>query len=149
MSFMKGERGYQGIIDRYIEGKKQFIDSIRAAITKQTLDLGERQKRLETFDALLLKATYASEEELEDGFRKSLPLPHDPTISFIVRQLREVNGFCNQSFSDEHEGYQSIYNTITFLTSETKRGIREQFSKALTEMVFDKTGTPPANNQCL
>jgi hypothetical protein len=149
MSLMKNEQHYQDVIKDSLEQKMQFIDRVRIAIRKQTPDLKERKYRLDTFDALLLRATYADETALEEGFNQGLPSPDDPTIVYLRKQLREINGFCKKSFSDEHEGYQNIYNTITYLTPEIKASIRQQFSDALIEMIFDKTGTAITNKQVL
>lgn len=91
----------------------QFIDSMRD-IFEKTPDEYEKANRLEVFDTLLLLATYAEAEELENEFQIALPNnEHNDSITYLCQQLREINGFCQCSFSDEHSVYQDLFAEIT------------------------------------
>jgi hypothetical protein len=141
MTFSKNlAPSYQSKINEYVKKKEQFIDNVRNAIDTQTIDREERKYRLEVFDAFLLKATYSERSEFEEAFTKNFP-PETDSIKYIHDHLCEINGFCKQTFSDEHEGYRNIYDSVTFLMPETKQSIREQLSKQLTEMIMRRTNT--------
>lgn len=141
MTMIKTElTNYLTKIREYTHQKEQFINAVRNAINVQTFNQEERKRRLEIFDSLLLMATYADSARLEEEFLSNLPSPNG-TITYICAQLREINGFCNQTFSDEHEGYLNIYNTLTYLTPEVKQTIRDKLSEELTTMILAKTDT--------
>ncbi|WP_131794987.1 hypothetical protein [Fluoribacter gormanii] len=117
---------------------EHFIDYMRT-IFEKTPDTSERANRLEVFDTLLLLATYANVEELENELQSVLPKDENTdTISYMQEHLREINGFCTSSFSDEHEVYKNLFTAIT---PEKKQGVRDLLSKAITELIFEKTNT--------
>ncbi|WP_412757800.1 hypothetical protein [Legionella bozemanae] len=116
----------------------QFIDSMRG-IFEKTPDEYEKANRLEVFDTLLLLATYAEAEELENEFQIALPNnEHNDSITYLCQQLREINGFCQCSFSDEHSVYQDLFAEIT---PEKKQAVRDLLSKEISELIFEKTNT--------
>lgn len=116
----------------------QFIDSMRD-IFEKTPDEYEKANRLEVFDTLLLLATYAEAEELENEFQIALPNnEHNDSITYLCQQLREINGFCQCSFSDEHSVYQDLFAEIT---PEKKQAVRDLLSKEISELIFEKTNT--------
>ncbi|PWY53825.1 hypothetical protein DGG96_20260 [Legionella qingyii] len=117
---------------------EHFIDHMRA-IFEKTPDTSERANRLQVFDTLLLLATYAKVEELENEFQSVLPKDENTaTISYLREHLREINGFCTSTFSDEHEVYKNLF---TGITPEKKQGVRDLLSKSITELIFEKTNT--------
>ncbi|KTD40487.1 hypothetical protein [Legionella parisiensis] len=116
----------------------QFIDSMREVFEK-TPDEDEKANRLEVFDTLLLLATYAQAEELENEFQIMLPYnEHSDSITYLCQQLREINGFCQCSFSDQHSVYQDL---LAEITPEKKQAVRELLSKEISELIFEKTNT--------
>ncbi|QLZ69794.1 hypothetical protein FOLKNPGA_02593 [Legionella sp. PC1000] len=116
-----------------------FIDSMRD-IFERTPDELEKAKRLEIFDTLLLLATYAEAEELENEFQIALPNnEHNDSITYLCQQLREINGFCQCTFSDEHNVYQDLLSEV--ITPEKKQAVRELLSKTISELIFEKTNT--------
>ncbi|HHT0592008.1 TPA: hypothetical protein ACTXXA_000562 [Legionella anisa] len=126
-------------IAREKEKVEHFIDSMRDTFEK-TPDEGEKTKRLEVFDTLLLLATYAQAEELESEFQMVLPNnEHNDAITYLCQQLREINGFCQCTFSDEHRVYQDLLAEET--TLEKKQAVRDLLSKTISELIFEKTNT--------
>lgn len=116
----------------------QFIDSMRD-IFEKTPDEYEKANRLEVFDTLLLLATYAQAEELENEFQIALPNnEHNDSVTYLCQQLREINGFCQCSFSDKHSVYQDLFAEIT---PEKKQAVRDLLSKEISELIFEKTNT--------
>lgn len=116
----------------------QFIDSMRD-IFENTPDECEKAKRLEVFDTLLLLATYAQAEELENEFQTALPDNElNDSITYLRQQLREINGICQCSFSDEHSVYQDL---LAEITPEKKQAARDLLSKEISELIFEKTNT--------
>lgn len=119
----------------------QFIDSMRDIFSK-TPNESEKINRFEVFDTLLLLATYAQPEMLEHEFQSVLPQNEgEDTLSYLCEKLREINGFCSGSFSDEHGTYQDLFSEIKFPTSEKKQAARDLLSKAISEIIFEKTNT--------
>ncbi|KTC90548.1 hypothetical protein OQJ18_01130 [Fluoribacter dumoffii] len=123
---------------------EQFIDEIRD-IFSQTNDEVEKKNRLEVFDTLLLLATYASPAELEHEFQNVLPHDQGNTVHYLCQKLREINGFCQNSLSDEHEVYQNLFAEIDFPTESKKQAVRELLSKKISELIFEKTHTNVPN----
>ncbi|QMT60910.1 hypothetical protein [Legionella sp. PC997] len=120
---------------------EQFIDHTRELFAK-TPDISERTNRLDVFDTLLLLATYAKAEELENEFQCVLPNNENVnSIVYLKEHLREINGFCQSTHSDEHEVYKDLF---TDLASEKKQGVRDLLSKTITELILEKTHTPSA-----
>ncbi|WP_454781821.1 hypothetical protein [Legionella sp. WA2022007384] len=120
---------------------KQFIDEMRSLLEK-TPDTAERANRLEVFDTLLLLATYAKAEDLEHEFQCVLPKNEKAnTIVYLQQHLREINGLCQGSLSDDHEVYKDLFADII---TEKKQSIRDLLSKTITELIFAKTNTPSA-----
>ncbi len=118
---------------------EQFINQMRK-ILSTTPDAIEKENRLEVFDTLLLLATYADSEELEKEFQRSLPqYETDNTINYMCRQLREINGFCKCSLSDEHEVYQDLFTTITLPSTRAKHSARELLSETISKMIIETT----------
>lgn len=118
---------------------EQFINQMRQ-ILSSTPDEVEKENRLEIFDTLLLLATYADSAELENEFKRSLPqYETDSTINYICRQLREINGFCKCSLSDEHEVYQDLFSTLTHPSARTKHSARELLSETISSMILETT----------
>ena len=119
----------------------QFIDHMRSLLEK-TPDTTERANRLEVFDTLLLLATYAKAEELENEFQSVLPKNENiEALVYLQEHLREINGFCQSSLSDNHEVYRDLF---TELSLEAKQGARDLLSKTITELIFEKTNTQSA-----
>ncbi|MGL5741900.1 MAG: hypothetical protein ACRCXC_04795 [Legionella sp.] len=120
---------------------EQFIDSIHAVLSS-TPDENERNNRLEVFDTLLLLATYADLETLEIEFTNSLPnIDSDKTLNYLRQQLREINGLCKKTLSDDHEVYHDLFSLMTLPTPEKKQALRELLSNNLSQVIFDKTNT--------
>src|SRR5947207_2984507 len=112
-------------IEAYTQKKSEFIDKVRGVFNK-TVDLKEKQNRLEVFDTLLLAATCKEIEELDQDIALMLPTAqNNTTINCIIQQLREINGFCTCSFSDNHEVYQELFHALAFPTPEAKQNIRD------------------------
>ncbi|KTD09117.1 hypothetical protein Lgra_2352 [Legionella gratiana] len=120
---------------------ENFISQMRKILSNND-DAVEKENRLEIFDTLLLLATYANSEELEKEFQSSLPLYEtDNTINYMCRQLREINGFCKCSLSDEHEVYQDLFSTITFPSARAKNSARELLSQTISRTILEATNT--------
>ncbi|WP_237760474.1 MULTISPECIES: hypothetical protein [Legionella] len=120
---------------------KEFIDSMRC-IFSETANEAEKINRLEVLDTLLLLATYAQPDELENEFLSVLPNnERGDTLNYLCQQLREINGFCLGSFSDEHEVYQDLFSNIELSTAEKKQAVRDLLSKNITELIFTETQT--------
>lgn len=118
---------------------EQFINQMRQIISK-TSDAAEKENRLEIFDTLLLLATYADSEELENELKRSLPqYETDSTIKYMCRQLREINGFCKCTLSDEHEVYQDLFSSITQPSARIKSSARELLGETISKMILETT----------
>ncbi|KTD62623.1 hypothetical protein Lsan_1805 [Legionella santicrucis] len=118
---------------------EKFINQMRKTLS-DTPDAAEKENRLVIFDTLLLLATYADSEELEKEFQRSLPqYETDNTINYMCQQLREINGFCKCSFSDEHEVYQDLFNTMTHPSVRAKHFARELLSETISKMIIETT----------
>ncbi|QRN03749.1 hypothetical protein GH742_07630 [Legionella sp. MW5194] len=144
MTFHKKEvQPYQHKMNEYLARVAEFIDNVYSAMTSQTIDEKERQHRLDVFTLLLLKATHAEPKQFKKEFCSYFPLmENDTTIQYIHSYLCEINGFCTKTLSDEYENYKPIFDAITFPLPETKQLIRDQLSKQLSDLVFQKTKTP-------
>ncbi|MCW8397998.1 hypothetical protein OQJ26_04230 [Legionella sp. PATHC038] len=129
-------------IEREKNKIEHFIDSMRDFFSK-THDESERNNRLEVFDTLLLLATYAQADALENEFQSVLPQnERGEAINYLCQELREINGFCQGSFSDEHDVYRDLFSEIKFPTAEKKHAVRKLLSATITELIFEKTNTP-------
>ncbi len=118
---------------------EQFINQMRQ-ILSNTPDEVEKENRLEIFDTLLLLATYAAPAELENELKRSLPqYENNSTINYICRKLREINGFCKCSLSDEHEVYQDLFSALTHTSSRTKYSVRELLSETISNLIIETT----------
>jgi hypothetical protein len=128
-------------IENAIKEKEQFIDDMRAFFSR-TKDTTERTHRLEIFDTLLLLATYAEKEQLEEEFKKTLPPYQDKdALSLMCKQLRVIHGLCKQSLSNDDEAYQNLFANNN-LTVEIETAICIELSDRMTQMILEKTDTP-------
>ncbi|STX41934.1 Uncharacterised protein [Legionella donaldsonii] len=128
-------------MEEILERMADFIDDVHKSLN-DTADVKERAKRQEVFDSLLLLATYTSAIELEKALSRSLPLEEaNPGLTYLCKQLREINGLCTFSFSDSHDIYRSLFTNIQFNNFDEKERLRKELSRQLTELIFEKTNT--------
>ena len=132
-------------IEAYTQKKSEFIDKVRRVFDK-TVDLKEKQNRQEVFDTLLLAATWKEIGDLDRDIALMLPAANsNATINYIIQQLREINGFCTASFSDKHEVYLDLFQSLAFPTLETKQNVRDMLQNSMVTMIFNQTNTPLTN----
>ena len=128
-------------IEAYTQKKSEFIDKVRR-VFDNTVDLMEKKNRLEVFDNLLLAATWKEIADLDLDIALMLPAANsNATINYIIQQLREINGFCTASFSDNHEAYQDLFQSLAFPTSETKQNVRVMLQNSMVTMILNQTNT--------
>ncbi|STX38719.1 hypothetical protein [Legionella feeleii] len=133
-------------MEEILERMTDFIDEVHKSLNS-TADVTERIKRMEVFDSLLLLATYTSAAELDKALSRSLPLEEDnPGLTYLCKQLREINGLCTFSFNDSHDIYRALFTNIQFNNFDEKERLRKELSRQLTELIFEKTNTEIPSN---
>ena len=133
-------------IESYTRQKGESIDKVRAVFAKAN-NKQEQSDRNEVFDTLLLAAIFVSKDQLERDMAHMLPMDKpNATINYIAKQLREINGICTASFSDNHEVYQDLFYALAFPTHEARQNIRDMLGRSISDMIFEKTNAMPSNH---
>ncbi|CEK11548.1 hypothetical protein [Legionella hackeliae] len=132
-------------IAAYTQKIEQFINTGHLLL-ENTKDATERAHRHEIFDTLLLLATYADSQKLEEEFNQSLPLnPPNTFLNELCHKLREINWLCTCTLPNEHEVYKSFFANFFFLTPQKKEEVKAMISQEIIQLIFTKTETNVSN----
>ncbi|STX50206.1 Uncharacterised protein [Legionella busanensis] len=137
-------------IDSYVKQKKEFINSVRDILNK-TPDESERMRRMSVFNTLLLVATYANPDELENELKNCFAeydVKDQKTINYISDGLRDLNYLCVTVLNDNNINQQNSRRINSFFIPESE--VNVELSQALKEMVFAKTRhNPEISHSCM